>query len=205
MELTDKQIRNNRIKLLILWLVPFGLMAIAAIVYGLVMQGKLSLGSTNQGDLIQPPKQMAEIALYDEAGELTTGAFDGKWTMLIRSDASCNEDCMATLHLTRQIHIRLDKNANRVQRIYLSAAPQLDQQLAEHIGKEHRYLRTLHASAAQLSDITAYLAELPPSTGRQPFVLVDPQGWAMMTYSANHDGNAILEDLKHLLKFPRES
>ena len=205
MELTSKQIRNNRIKLLILWLVPFGLMAIAAIVYGLVMQGTLSLGSTNQGDLIQPPKQLGEIALHDEAGELVTDAFAGKWTIVVRSDAACDNDCMEALYLTRQIHIRLDKNANRVQRIYLSTVPQLEQGLVEHIGNEHRYLRALHAEPAALAELDSYLSTLPASAGRQPFVLVDPQGWAMMTYSIEHDGNAILKDLKHLLKFSRES
>ena len=36
------------------------------------------------------------------------------------------------------------------------------------------------------------------------FFLVDPEGWAMMVYSAEHNGAAVLKDLKYLLKYSAE-
>ena len=200
--------RANQLKLLLLWLIPVGLMLAAIVVYQLVQAGYLSLGSKNEGVFVQPPVSLAELSAQTSRGQVKEQAFTGRWNLLIRGGAKCDESCMNTLYLTRQVHIRLDKEANRVHRIYLTDTAQLEPTFAEYLEKEHHYLEPLHVDAKVLAEYDARLAESVKAEddeqSRPAFYVIDPDGWIMMYYTASHDGGAILKDLKHLLKFSRE-
>lgn len=215
--LTPAQRRSNQVKLLVLWLIPVALMLIAGITYYLAQTGQLTLGSKNNGVLIRPPLQMTDLlegnpaasidGVEHEAGSL----FQGKWTMVVRAENGCNSKCRDTLYLTRQLHVRLNKDAYRVQRVYMyegAAGPNqkpaaLDTDFIEFIGQEHPRIATLPVS----SSISDTLANKMTGENKEQasFFLVDPQGWAMMYYLDQHEGNAVLTDLKHLLKYSRET
>ncbi len=195
-------IKRNRIKLVMLWMIPFGLMAAAAVVYALVQAGYINVNSKNRGVLIQPPIQLSKLALTSASGELVEDLWLGKWTMVIQSGADCDERCRETLYITRQIHIRVDKQANRVQRVFLAESLPLSNGLAELIEKEHHYLKLISGNGDELSELGQALVSDAGEPAR--FFLVDPQGWAMMYYLAEHDGGLVLKDLKHLLKYSRE-
>ena len=202
---SPQEIRANRIKLLILWLVPFGLMAIAAVVYAMVQFGYISIGSKNHGELIRPPLQLSELAPTTNNSHNSTfpELWDKHWSLVIRGSGSCDQRCVDTLYLTRQLHVRLDKNANRAQRVYLSDAP-IAEELQTLLDAEHRYIKVAVASPAQLSTLDTVLAKTGPEQASARFFLVDPQGWAMMAYLDHHEGGLILQDLKHLIKYSRE-
>lgn len=200
--LTPRQIRSNRIKLLILWLVPIGLMGIAAVCFYLVQTGRMSIGSTNHGSLVNPPLQLLELA--SEQSLVAEQAFSThqKWTMLIRGDVQCDETCRDALYLTRQIHVRLDKSANRVQRVLLVEALPLDEDAAAYIEQEHKYLKLAVLTEPALVEIEEAVRR---EDGELPiFMLVDQDGWLMMAYYQHHEGNGMLKDIKHLLKITRE-
>jgi len=202
------QRRSNQLKLLILWLVPVGLMAIAGLCYYLVQTGQLSIGSKNHGVLIQPPLQLQELLqdLRPQEQAAMTAAGDapwlGKWSLVVRGSAQCEQACRENLYLTRQLHIRLDKNANRVQRIYLSDSSVVSQEFKQFLADEHRLLKRYVADQTALAELDAAL--LAEQGERARFFIVDPAGWAMMYYLQEHNGNAMLQDLKHLLKYSRE-
>ncbi len=210
--LTPKQRRRNQIKLLILWLVPFGLMAIAGVVYYLVQTGQMSIGSNNNGDLIRPPVQLQQ--LFEQSGhDDLANVWDDKWTMVIRTSGTCEEGCKQALYLSRQLHIRLDKQANRVQRILLIDNFQEDPELMPFLKQEHALLKVFVSDDAELAVLDAAVANTVLNTstavesGENPivqFFLVDPQSWAMMVYHQGHEGNAVLKDLKHLLRYSKE-
>ena len=202
---SPQEIRANRIKLLILWLVPFGLMAIAAAVYAMVQSGYISIGSKNHGELIRPPIQLSELAPTTNNSEYPSypELWDKHWSLVIRGAGSCDQRCVDTLYLTRQLHVRLDKNANRAQRVYLSDAP-VGEELQALLAAEHRYMKVAVASKEQLAALDTVLARTGPEQADARFFLVDPQGWAMMAYLDRHEGGLILQDLKHLIKFSRE-
>lgn len=194
---------QNRLKLILLWMVPFGLMILASVVFNLVQSGQISVGSKNQGYLIQPPAQLGEYALTSNKD--VDNIWLGKWSMVIRGGAECDQRCLDTLLITRQIHIRLNKEANRTQRVYLSDAATLDKPLAEHLAAEHHYLTVAKGDSPTLALLDQ--AVVAAAEGHQAiprFFLVDPQGWAMMVYSDQHDGAAVLKDLKYLLKYSAE-
>lgn len=216
------QRRRNQFILIVLWFVPFGLMAVAGFVYYMVETGGLTLGSKNNGVLIRPPVPISELLAESpslnvrDSNDDVQSIFAGKWTLVIRGDQFCNQSCRDALYLTRQLHIRLDKNANRVQRLYLfdvdnadtsdasntESEMQLSTELADLIKSEHRLLKAIPVAEAMIRPIDAKL--ISGSGEKASFFIVDPQGWAMMYYLSEHDGNAILQDLKHLLKFSRE-
>ena len=206
---TPKQVRSSRIKLVVLWAIPFGLMAIAAVVYNLVESGVISVGSKNEGVLIQPPIQLSGLALTTNVPLVRDNIWQGKWSIVVRGDADCDAECLDTLHITRQIHKRLNKEGNRVQRVYLSTTPALSDELAAHLAEENHYMKLAvvdeiaNESANQLALVE--LDDVLASTNQTVrFFLVDPDGWAMMYYLNEHDGVVILKDLKYLLKYSKE-
>ncbi len=199
---------GGRLKLLALWMIPIGLMLAAILVYKLVMAGQLTLGSKNEGILLSPPLQFGTLAFTDSTAAPIADAMRGKWSMVVRGGANCDDDCRRALYLTRQVHIRLDKSANRVQRIYLSDQFPLSGELQQHIEQDHRYLHVLFTDTDGLAAIDAAVAATESTSDGSDtasFFLVDPQGWAMMVYQQQHQGGQILKDLKHLLKYSRET
>ena len=123
--MTLAQRRSNQIKLLILWLIPVLLMATAGITYYLVQAGKLELGSKNNGVLVRPLLQMTELFKEGAPGSIegvereAASLLQGKWTMIVRTKADCDQRCRDALYLSRQLHVRLNKDAYRVRRVYM--------------------------------------------------------------------------------------
>ncbi|MDG1293264.1 MAG: hypothetical protein P8O99_04055 [Pseudomonadales bacterium] len=214
---SPKQVRSSRMKLVILWAIPFGLMAIAAVVYNLVESGVISIGSKNEGVLIQPPIQLNGLALTTNVPLARDNIWEGKWSIVIRGGADCDAACLDTLLITRQIHKRLNKEGNRVQRVYLSTESVLSEELTAHLAAENHYMKlaivdeianenanleiSLEASQEALVELDKVLASANQTVR---FFLVDPDGWAMMYYLDEHDGVVILKDLKYLLKYSKE-
>ena len=199
----SKVVWQNRLKLILLWMIPFGLMILAGVIYNLAESGQISVASKNQGYLIQPPVQISQLALTSSKD--TDNIWHGKWTIAIRGGADCDQLCMDTLLLTRQIHIRLNKEANRTQRVYLSDEAALSQPLSEHLAVEHHYLKIAYSDSLYLAPLDQAVLETAEARKKEAhFFLVDPEGWAMMVYGAEHDGAAVLKDLKYLLKYSVE-
>ncbi|NND38854.1 MAG: hypothetical protein HKO06_04620 [Pseudomonadales bacterium] len=214
-ELSAGQVRLNRIKLLVLWLVPFGLMAIAGVCYYLVQTGQLQLNSKNNGVLIQPPIQLQQLGELSELDKQVGAAphelssdspWANKWSLVIPAFEQCSERCRDALYQTRQLHIRLDKNANRVQRVLLatpaSAAVVSSEDFLAFVNSDHLLLRRLLVNDGNIPELRNAITASDGETAR--FFIVDPEGWAMMVYYDAHEGNAILADLKHLLKYSRQ-
>ena len=199
-EASSQQARRNRKLFIILWLIPVALMAAAWAVYYLVQSGRMTLGSVNEGALIQPPFQISELSMTTVDGKPLEQAISGKWTLIITAANACDETCRQRLYLTRQVHIRLNKDAPRVQRAYISSRLPLDADLQSFLSTEHPRLLLAQASPASLQRI-----QIPVDSADAAYVLVDPQGWVMMYYDGQHEAGQLMKDLKRLLKFSRDS
>ena len=158
------------------------------------------LGTKNNGELLQPPRQISELPLQKLDGE----AFDfakekPHWTMLIPVSSSCDKACADTLYLTRQIRTSLGKYMGRVQRYLVSKSGAPDaafqQLLSEHPG--------VQVLLADPNAYNAFFDGFEPVRDRQYFI-VDPAGWMMMLYRPEHDGKAVITDLKFLLSNAHE-
>lgn len=160
------------------------------------------LGTKNNGVLIKPPRAIAELPLTLATGEQFEFAKQPKhWNLLIPVPAHCDNQCQQNLYLTRQIHIALGKDADRVQRYLIATQWPLDAEF-ETLLQQHPNLQILRADE---SAFAAYFAQsnLQPARDQQ-YLLLDPAGWLMMYYNPQHDGKAVIKDLKFLLSNSHE-
>lgn len=159
------------------------------------------LGTTNHGQLLIPPRSIAELHLQDSDGKpWSRPGPSPKWQLLIVSGDRCGESCQQLLYTTRQVHVRLGKYTSRLQRVYLGLAGQLAPAELEALKKNHPYLQPVYADRetfmAWLGALDSNLTKLSGLA-----LLVDPRGDAMMAYTTSHSGNEMLEDLNHLFKY----
>ncbi|MGM0768259.1 MAG: hypothetical protein ACQEV6_09545 [Pseudomonadota bacterium] len=193
---TPEQIRRGRRTALLLFLIGFGPMVFATIMY---YTGWLNpAGHTNNGELVQPPVPVTEFHLQTSGGEPLADRFgperaDAEWMMLVVA-GDCTEPCENLLYLARQVNIALGKNADRMTRAaWLGSVPS---SLETRWDDEYSAMERLQLRGGEAP---AWPAGVQPQ--QEPrILLIDPFGNVMMHYGNEHSGKALLEDLKHLMK-----
>ena len=77
-------------------------------------------GATNQGEIIDPARPLPAVSLEKSDGTQTGEQFlRGKWSMLYIGSGACGPECRKALFLTRQSRIALNKDMDRLQRVFL--------------------------------------------------------------------------------------
>ena len=211
-----QQRRNNRIVLLSIIGIPVTMILAASWLWYFVVQGDLdlvgTLGTANRGTLVQPPRQLDDVELKDQNGYLFKyDDLERKWTLLVPSAGpDCRSSCEYSLYVTRQIHVAMGKEFNRLRRLHVSDALLADTPLAVDtlsdqrpapddfvtlVQSEHRGMKSVVAS-------TAAVAQLFPEyvLDQTTWYLVDPAGWIMMSYNSEIPYKDVISDLKFLLK-----
>jgi cytochrome oxidase Cu insertion factor (SCO1/SenC/PrrC family) len=192
-------VRRGRRQLLALAALFFVPLAVAFwMYYG--PSGWRPAGDASKGDLIDPARPLATIALPTMDGPPTDAEFLlGKWTLLYVGDGLCDERCRKALYLTRQSRIALNKDLNRVQRVFLVTGRCCDRAF---LAEEHPDLVVARvdgdASAALLEPIPPYDGVPVAAAGR--IYLVDPLGNLLMSYAPSAPDKALLSDLRKLLR-----
>jgi cytochrome oxidase Cu insertion factor (SCO1/SenC/PrrC family) len=156
----------------------------------------------NRGDLINPARPLPQVALplARERGQVTRTEptfLQRKWTLLYVGQGSCAARCRTDLYNTRQVRLALNRDMDRVQRVFMAEGECCDWQFLEH---EHPDLTVVRATA----EAAPILGSLPVYDGIEPKVadriyLVDPLGNLMMSYAPDAKPKGMLEDLKRLL------
>jgi hypothetical protein len=216
MEETENRRYNNRMVLLLIAGLPLMMILSATWLWIYVVRGDLDLvgmlGTANRGVLVQPPRQIDDFVLTGPDGFVFRYAdLEPRWTMVIPvSGGRCDRVCESNLYITRQIHIALGKEFNRVRRFYVSDAGVDDSQLlvqelsderrapasfAAYLADEHRGLTPLQLASG---DMDALFAEYRLNS--DTWYLVDPSGWVMMSYNDDISYKDVIADLKFLLK-----
>lgn len=212
----ERSANNNRLVLLLIAGIPVTMILAATWLWYFVARGELdlvgSVGTANNGTLVQPPRQLADAGLREVSGApFDFRALEPRWTFVIpnRGDV-CDSACEHLLYLTRQIHLAMGKEYNRIRRFYISDAAVADTRLAvrelsdahplppgfaAYLEKEHGQLRPLKADSAALARLFAGHLAAPDT-----WYLVDPAGWIMMSYDDSVPYKDVMADLKFLLK-----
>jgi hypothetical protein len=121
--------QNNRMVLLLIAGIPLTMILAATWLWYFVARGELdlvgTLGTANRGELVQPPRQIDDVVMFDgQDTPLPYRSLDPRWTLVIPgAGGACDSDCENTLYITRQIHVAMGKEFNRIRRIYLSETP----------------------------------------------------------------------------------
>lgn len=134
--------------------------------------------TTNNGSFVEPPLTVADLGLVDGQGRPIT---EGKtWWLWVVAPQGCEAVCKTALHQLRQLHVLLNKDADRVQRALVT----LDSR-APAVMEEYPRLQHLSGSAPALD---------------QGIYVIDPIGNLVFFYPLADAGKAVLDDLKRLLK-----
>jgi len=163
------------------------------------------LGTTNHGEFVLPPVPMTDLELMDtDQSSWRLADQKAKWRMVIAGGGSCVEQCREMLYLTRQVHISLGKYSRRFERLYFSLGEDLVQETSEYIKLNHPFLKVLkadkHVFETMLKETNAPL-QLSGDSGTMRAYLIDQKGLIMMSYNLANEGNEIIEDIEHLMKY----
>lgn len=195
-KVSPEQVRRGRRMALLLFVIGFGPMALATIMY---YTGWMTpTAQSNNGELIQPPAPLAQLQFQGADGDPLADRFgpglaDPEWMMVVVAE-DCDSSCENLLYLTRQVNIALGKHANRVNRSAWLGS--MSDDLAARWPTEYSSMETL-----ELLDNAEPSWPAGISPGNQPRILVvDPFGNIIMHYGREHTGKQMLKDLKQLLK-----
>lgn len=154
-------------------------------------------GRTNYGTLLDPrlfPVPAMMLSRVENNAPAQIQDTQGKWRMLMVTDAPCTRVCEETLYQIRQLRLMQGKEQSRIERIWLITdqyqppAVQLQAVAGMHV---------LRAEAAPLHQW------LPVEAGKTPamyWYLMDPLGNLVMRYPLGADTVKIKKDLSKLLK-----
>jgi len=180
----EEGLRQSRKKLLLIAGIAFVPMMIAYTVFFFAPQ-LIPSATTNRGLLVQPA--------LDLSSHLEP---DGQWLMLMPNRESCTQDCDEVLHQTRQIHIALGKNADRVERLYIGEKPLAP---SEVMALEKEYPNLQYRWDPRIVEDLASL-EQSVDEGKNRVFVMDPLGQVILAYPKARVDKPLLLDLKHLLK-----
>jgi hypothetical protein len=156
-------------------------------------------GRVNAGDLIDPPRPLPSLVLpLQSSGETAPDFLKHKWSLLYVEQGPCAERCRASLYETRQVRLALDRDMDRVQRVFIADENCCDFQT---LNAQHPDLL-----AIRLSPAAAPLLKLLPrgdagdGANAQRIYVIDPLGNVMMSYAPDARPRGMLEDMKRLLR-----
>jgi protein SCO1/2 len=195
-----------------LWLL-FGF----AVILGLsvtVTVGLITRPYTFQGSLIDPPVKAAEIQLTDQNREtFHLSDQQGKVVLIFFGYTHCPDVCPVTLTKYKQIKEQLGDQADGVRFVFITVDPERDtpEILGKHVANYDPGVVALTGSRAELEPVWksygVYQAKSETESAAGYLVdhttriyAIDTQGNWRLTYAFEMPSEAILEDVRQLLK-----
>tara|TARA_B100000953_G_scaffold285030_1_gene265297 strand:- start:9 stop:566 length:558 start_codon:yes stop_codon:yes gene_type:complete len=175
--------KNQKYKAVIIFLMPI-LVLIASTLFFYI--GYSPQGRTNNGQLIEPPIDLTALKI-----EGLEDGFPGKWTIIHFLNNPCEENCWSSLYKTRQVNIRLGRDAQRLGRyLLISSSYNLSPQETTKLTKEYPRLELFRIPEQNI----------PSEIIKDSYMLFDPLGNGILIYSPELPGGELLEDLKKVLQ-----
>ena len=147
----------------------------------------------NHGELLQPPLPLPESGLLHADGSaLPSAEWRGKWLLLMPVQDACDASCQDHLQQMLKVHVALNKEQSRLQRVLMVNGVADSTNLAQ---VQQRFPDLLIASTAAEAWKKAF------ADHRQTIYVVDPLANVMMRYVEPGDMRGVLKDLERLLKY----
>ncbi len=158
-------------------------------------------GTTNHGELVQPPRDLhfASLATVD-GGPLEEEFLQGKWTYVLWAGSECGEACLARLTRMTQVRLAQGKNIDRVQRLLLVQG--MDASALRDLQEHYPGMMIAHGDPGEL-DVLAQDFQLGADENVLSggyLYLVDPMGNLMMRYPPDVELRGVVKDLERLLR-----
>lgn len=208
-------VTRTRIKAAALILMVVIPITLATWAFQVAMESGVLVGTTNNGNLINPPVDITALDMRDEEGELQFRSFEERiqevdaddyvpepWLMVIVSARPCGDECLERVRGLRQLHITLGGDMPRVRRYFLHAQPaELPDALRTRFRED---FPSMGISFGDSQRIESGLSEGGVALDLQDDLyvfMVDPVGNVMMYYDSSHELREIQEDVERLLEF----
>ncbi|MDG1065313.1 MAG: hypothetical protein P8O91_03770 [Luminiphilus sp.] len=216
---------QGRAVLLLIAGIPLTMMLAASWLWYFVVEGDLNLvgaiGTANNGTLVAPPRELQSVVFADDAGRpFRWTDLEPRWTLVVaNAGPACDSACERRIWFTRQIHIALGREFNRVRRVFIAdhgsatvsmVSPALKPEgwpanfesgtVLEYLSTGHAGLVALDTTPTAFEGLFSELSAKPGLEQEGGWYLVDPAGWVMMRFQDDLDYKAVIADLKFLLK-----
>jgi cytochrome oxidase Cu insertion factor (SCO1/SenC/PrrC family) len=195
--------RNRSLSILLLLVLVFiGPMIAAWSLYTDRTSSSFLTKTVNYGQLIQPPLDFTQFKFKHLDGSLfTVNELANSWWMVYISPEPCSDACQRNLYKIRQVWIALNKDQDRVQRLFVtfSAASLVKANQLPQLQKDYPGMQYGKTSLSTVKDFfaNANLQKIVPQQGA--LYLVDPHSNLMMAYAPDFDPEKLLKDLTRLL------
>lgn len=156
----------------------------------------------NAGELVDPARPLPALALPLAAPSLGSAAQTNpqflrhKWTLLYVQHGRCDDECLRHLYDTRQVRLALDRDMDRVQRVFIADGDCCD---LKALLAQHPDLIAIRATPADEA-LLALLPQRSAAINSHRVYVIDPLGNLMMFYAADARPKGMLEDMKRLLR-----
>jgi len=174
------------------------------------------IATRNKGELVTPVIDVTTLDLRNGAGEPAYTPFEqlvegidpedyepGPWQLLYLGAPECDDTCVERLYFLRQLHVRLGREFDRVQRVYVQAsdaAGPLPAATAAFIAEQQPDMRVVYAKASELREkLRATAASGADPLAQHYIYVVDPVGNVMLYFTPDNTPEEILSDLDTLL------
>ena len=154
------------------------------------------VGTTNYGNLITPARQLDAGGLLDLSGDrLMDSGLTGQWRLVLWLPEQCQDVCHLALANLHRARLALGKDMDRVQRHLLVPKSYAGESAVQRLLRDDNGLVPLVASEHWLKTIK--------DLASTPILIIDPQGYLIMTYAIAADPSGVLKDLQRLLKISK--
>ena len=199
----------------VLWLVLAGVLLLAAVGVWSVLNGRLPFGAPSfNGTVIQSPDLAADFTLTASTGErLSLSDLRGKVVLMYFGYTFCPDACPTTLNELKKVPSALGDRADEVQVVMVTVDPQRDtpevlREFLAHFDPSFLGLTgTEEEIMAAASPLGIYFAahEGSPATGylvdhTTSVLAIDKEGYLRLLYSFETPGEAIADDMRHLVR-----
>jgi len=142
-------------------------------------------GGANHGELLEPLRKLPA-----SARDLET-----KWALVYVGDGRCDDACRHALYIARQTHVLLNKDQDRVNRVFFATGQCCDRAFLE---REHAGLRVFDLAADPAR--AEVLAAFPAGDNTQALFVVDTMLNVVLRFDTRENPRGLLDDIKKLLK-----
>lgn len=206
---------RNKLKLTFLLLIAVVPISLATWVFDISEFRGVS-ATTNNGVLVVPVLDVVALDLRDAAGAPTYLPFDDlvkdvtpedyeprPWQLLYLGATHCDAACEERLYFLRQLHTRLGRESDRVERVYVQVsdtAQQMPDATAQMLAQQQADMKVSFTTSSVLQ---RQLAPTVPAgadpVGEHYIYVVDPVGNVMMYFTPGNTTEEIFKDLDKLL------
>ena len=197
MEVEKTENRGSLIQIWLMFLIIGGVLASGFILIPDTEEDRQKimsfLGTTNTGEIVSPTVDFSSLFTVPSSES-------PKWKIILVDPGKCEVICEEMTYGMRQVHMLLGKSTRRVERFLLTDLSIISDTTLETIKSVNPFLNIIGVNSSELSQILVKSTAEWDMLSPRYFVLT-PDFKATLFYTADHDPNGLLDDVKHLLKY----